>query len=217
MIPATQIVVPMKPFAESKTRLRDALSEDQRRLLSLAMLVHVARTAASISDASVTVLGGDRAVEQACALVGCAFVANPPGEDLSACLRGAFDDARTRGATTALFVPADLPLLVAGDIEALIRTRAGGGAYAIAPDRHNTGTNALAVHEPAPFNPAMGGGSFVRHLSQMAMSGARYEICRTPGLALDIDTPADLDVLLRQRPDWWESAAQLVDGLEWRT
>jgi 2-phospho-L-lactate guanylyltransferase len=88
-----------------------------------------------------------------------------------------------------------------------------GRQLAIAPDRHNAGTNALAIRAPAEFEPSMGEGSFVRHLAVLAMSGTSYAIVRSRGLGLDIDTQADLDSLLLSRPDWWDLAITLLAGL----
>ncbi|MBI2965949.1 MAG: hypothetical protein HYY34_07085, partial [Chloroflexi bacterium] len=57
---------------------------------------------------------------------------------------------------------------------------------------------------------------FQRHLVQLALAGAAYEIRRTQGLGFDVDTPDDLDLLLRLVPDWWERAEGLARGLDWR-
>lgn len=213
-----RIVVPMKPLAESKSRLRGALPDDRRRLLSLAMLVHVLQTAAGVReaagmrDAEVLVLGGDGAVELACRRTGARFVEETTG-DLNACLATAFEAAGQAGRAPVLFVPADLPLLAVSDIDSLLRAAADEHVV-IAPDRHNAGTNGLAVHGAATLAPMMGNGSFQRHLAQFAMAGTRYEILRTPGLGLDIDTAADLDALTGEQPGWWDRADALARDID---
>jgi 2-phospho-L-lactate guanylyltransferase len=86
-----------------------------------------------------------------------------------------------------LVIHADLPLLSVDDIAALLT--GDGASSAIAPDRHGSGTNALALVEPRGFDFAFGPNSFTRHC--VAARGAR--IVTRLGLGLDIDTAADLD------------------------
>ncbi len=88
---------------------------------------------------------------------------------------------------------ADLPRLGAEDVAALLAAGERGGC-AIAPDRHGTGTNALAIGDGRAFSFAFGADSFARHRAQ---AGERFEIVTRPGLALDVDTPDDLRIASR--------------------
>jgi 2-phospho-L-lactate guanylyltransferase len=87
-----------------------------------------------------------------------------------------------------LVIHADLPLVSVDDITALIM--GNGAACTIAPDRHGTGTNALALVEPLGFDFAFGPDSFTRHCA--AAKGKARVVTRL-GLGMDIDTAADLD------------------------
>src|SRR3546814_2288363 len=60
-----------------------------------------------------------------------------------------------------IFIHGDLPLLVPEEIEALIQ--AAGGGCALAPDRHGSGTNAIALMAAAPFEFAFGENSLALH------------------------------------------------------
>lgn len=100
------------------------------------------------------------------------------------------------GGGSYLIVLGDLPLLETGDILALLHAAEGAGA-AIAPDRHGTGTNALAIADNRPFPLVFGPDSFEKHL---AATGRDTAIVRRPGLAFDIDTPDDLDCVLKLFP-----------------
>ena len=88
-------------------------------------------------------------------------------------------------------IHADLPLLSVDDITALITD--GAAACTIAPDRHGTGTNALAIVEPFGFGFAFGPNSFARHC---AAAKGKARIVTRLGLELDIDTAADLDAAI---------------------
>ena len=93
--------------------------------------------------------------------------------------------------TRLLVIHADLPLVSIDDIAALIS--GDGAACAIAPDRHGSGTNALALVEPLGFDFAFGPDSFMRHCA--AAKGKARVVTRL-GLELDIDTADDLDAAI---------------------
>ena len=90
-----------------------------------------------------------------------------------------------------LVIHADLPLLSVDDVEALLGAAVSG--CALAPDRHGTGTNALALSRFGPFDFSFGDGSLDRHIKTAKGKAA---IVRRTGLAFDIDTPDDLDAAL---------------------
>jgi 2-phospho-L-lactate guanylyltransferase len=82
----------------------------------------------------------------------------------------------------------DLPLLAAADVTRLIDSAERGG-LAIAPDRHGSGTNAIAIADQRPFDFAFGADSYRLHRRQ---AGSGWRLVAAPGLAIDIDTPGDL-------------------------
>ena len=99
------------------------------------------------------------------------------GEDLTgSVLRGlaAYPDA-----ATIVVIAADLPYVETSDIEALL---AAATPLAIAPSPDGR-TNAIAASPPSAFTPAYGDGSAARHGGTPVIR---------PGLARDLDTPADL-------------------------
>ncbi|MDB5686089.1 MAG: 2-phospho-L-lactate guanylyltransferase [Rhizorhabdus sp.] len=87
-----------------------------------------------------------------------------------------------------LVIHGDLPLVTPDDIEAMLAAAEQAG-IAIAPDRHGSGTNALALRDPAPFTFAFGEGSCAAH---HAAAGEGAMTVNRPGLSHDIDTPDDL-------------------------
>lgn len=176
-------IVPFKQPGSRKTRLAGRLSETDRTRLSEWMFAHVVEVLRqSPSVAAIAVLGEKR----------------PAGwdglwlEDQSrglnaelAAARDALDDC------CLLVIHADLPLLTVEDIETLLE--AAVSSCALAPDRHGTGTNALALGKSGPFDFCFGDGSLDRHIK--AAKGKAHIVRRT-GLAFDVDTPGDLDAAL---------------------
>ena len=67
------------------------------------------------------------------------------------------------------------------------------GRVAVVPDRHGTGTNALLLAPADAIGPAFGEGSAERHRDRAARAGHEVAIEALASLALDLDTPDDLD------------------------
>jgi 2-phospho-L-lactate guanylyltransferase len=112
----------------------------------------------------------------------------------AACLR-----ALKLGATTALLVPIDVPLVTAEDFSLLAATARPG--VVVVPSADGTGTNALARTPPDVIDSCFGPGSFRAHLEQASRKGVAAEVLRLPGLMFDIDTPGDVAELLERAPE----------------
>ena len=176
-------IVPLKAEGARKTRLSGHLSEIAREQLSETLFRHVIRTlrscpsitrVVSLSDGPAMIDGLERICDS--------------GRGLNAELQDVIDAIRAdHDAVRLLILHADLPLLEVADVEAL--ARAAGGGVAIAPDRAGAGTNALAIGAERPFALCFGPESFARHRAQAPYAEI---ITGRPGLALDVDTPADL-------------------------
>jgi 2-phospho-L-lactate guanylyltransferase len=93
-----------------------------------------------------------------------------------------------------LTVPGDIPLITAGEVNRLLDAHdAAGRAFTIAPSHDELGSNAVAC---SPFDAVplrFGDDSYRPHLSTARQAGIEPTIVALPGIAQDIDTPADLD------------------------
>jgi 2-phospho-L-lactate guanylyltransferase len=111
--------------------------------------------------------------------------------------------AKALGAHCVALLPGDCPLLEPDELDgALERMRAG--RVAVVPDRHGTGTNGLLMSPPDAIGPAFGEGSRDRHAERGRSAGHEVAIEALPSLALDLDTPDDLEALaaaLVEAPD----------------
>ena len=190
-------VTPMKPLAESKTRLAPALPPARRAALSLAMLRSVLAVLRRSRMARIIVVGGDDQVRAASREMGAEWRADDFG-DLNAALSDAFQDLRADGLPAA-YIPADLPLLSAADVDALLDISEDGAALTLCP-AHDGGTNAIVAPPSADFKPLLGADSFRRHESAARRLGMDARIARIPAFERDLDTMEDLRICLRARP-----------------
>jgi 2-phospho-L-lactate guanylyltransferase len=182
------LVIPAKTPGAAKTRLAGVLSPSGRAQLSAAMLQRVlaaAGAASGLAGISVIGAGPDGAGEVAELLA-------DPQDGLNAALGAARTVIAGRGAGRLVTLAADLPLVTAADVAALVDLP--GGVIGIAPDRHGAGTNALSLPLPAALGFAYGHGpgSLARHVAEAARLGLEARLIDRPGLARDVDEPCDL-------------------------
>jgi 2-phospho-L-lactate guanylyltransferase len=188
-------VLPVKRFAAAKQRLAPGIGATHRAELAAAMLEDALEAigAARSIERVIVVTSEPRAVEIAAA-ADVEVVADPDeGGHSGAALTG-ISRARELGADCVVLLPIDCPLLATRELERLL-TGMPERYVAIVPDRHGTGTNALALAPPDAIEPSFGEGSCARHVAAAREAGLPFGVEELPSLALDLDTPADVVAL----------------------
>ena len=182
-------VVPMKPLAESKTRLHPHLTSCRRAGLSLSMLNWVLGVLKSFTNVETMVVGGDCRVGDAARRAGACWV-DDIRLDLNEAVEYGFSRAR-KASLPAFFIPGDLPLLSPADVEGAIRVSEGGTKLTICL-AHDDGTNGLIVPSDLVFAPRLGHESFKRHMEEASELGLSIDLFSSPGFESDLDTVDDL-------------------------
>ena len=187
----TIAILPVKSFGSAKQRLSSALDPEVRGSLAQAMLGDVLDALSRVEEIDeLVVVSADPAARE----LGIRVVHDSQEESQSAAAALALELASAENFDRALLVPGDTPLLDPAEVDALLeRSERDGAAVTIVPDRHGSGTNALVLCPPDAIEPGFGPGSRARHADR-----ARDLTCRidaVPSLALDLDTPEDLEVL----------------------
>jgi 2-phospho-L-lactate/phosphoenolpyruvate guanylyltransferase len=193
-------IVPVKRFAEAKQRLASGLDEASRQALAAAMLGDVleAIAAARTVDRTVLVSGDPLAQEIAAETTGgVEVVPDPADEGHNVAARAGIARAEAEGASCAVLLPGDCPLLAPRDLDRLL-TGVPARYAGIVPDRHGSGTNALVLSPPDAIEPSFGEGSRERHVAAARAAGVPFEVEEVPSLGLDLDTLADLVALTRE-------------------
>ncbi len=167
-------VMPLKQGPDRKSRLASVLTLDQRIALSDRMAAHVLACLDAVPIIETRLLLSPHPA------LGATWVTDG-GHGLNA-------ELAALQQRPLLVIHADLPFLSPDDIAALLAAAERDGA-GIAPDRHGTGTNALALTRPGPFPFAFGPDSCAQH--KRSMDGAMAIVDRD-GLAFDLDMPDDL-------------------------
>lgn len=188
-------VLPVKRFAAAKQRLAPGMGASHRAELAAAMLEDVLEAigAARSIERTIVVSSEPRAVEIARSSE-IELVADPDEGGHSGAALAGIAHAQQLGAGTVVLLPIDCPLLAPRELERLL-TGMPERYVAIVPDRHGTGTNALALSPPDAIVPSFGEGSCASHVAAAREAGVPFNVEELPSLALDLDTPADIVAL----------------------
>ena len=195
------VVVPVKPFALAKRRLSSVLDDAARALLARAMVEDLLETLTLCARVSgVMVVTREKAMADIAQRHGAQLLPEAePG--LSKSIFQAARHLAGQGASSLLMLPTDVPLASPQDIDQLIARHGWAPAVTLVSDGEGWGTNAIAVSPPDLMPFRFGRRSFEAHKAAGLALGARVQVLRSPGLALDVDTPEDLRRLLAYERD----------------
>ncbi len=188
------LIVPVKPFAEGKSRLAPILPNPQRAQLSRQLFQHVmAQATATALLAGILVVSRDATLLDGLPPSKINLIAEE-GQDLNGAVSQGRQVAVAQGADAILILPADLPRLQTNDIAMLYARGQETEGIVIVPSSDN-GTNALLLRPPHVINFAFGPNSFTHHWRAAQAAGVSCLIHKAPHLAFDVDLPADLHQL----------------------
>lgn len=182
------ILIPVKPFGESKKRLSSLLTQQQRRRLSLAMVADVLRATEKWPNR--LLVTSDPDAEAVGLAFGCELVPDL-GQGLNAAIAFGTLKAIEMGITSLLVLPSDVPLVTSDDIAFLF---ADLHEVVVAPS-NDGGTNALRRCPPDAIQPAFGPSSARAHEASAAEAGLGFKMIDRESLLFDVDRYEDLEAL----------------------
>ena len=192
---STLAILPIKSFDDAKQRLGPGFNPVLRRLLVQAMVSDVLvalRRANSVRG--IVAVSSDDDAQRLAGAYGATLLSDDGGGHNGAALKG-IRHALAHGYDRALLVAGDCPALDPVELDQLLRRRPRERCAVVVPDRHGAGTNALVLSPPDVLEPSFGPGSRERHVTSAASGGIACDVVEVPSLALDIDTPDDLEAL----------------------
>lgn len=176
------VLVPVKSFRRAKQRLAAIASTQERAALARSLAEGVLGAA---GDTPSFVVCDDDEVAAWAESHG-ATVLWRPGRGLNPAVTEGVEALADSGFDHVVVAHSDLPL--AHDLAAL----AEPGTVTIVPDRHDDGTNVLALPTDAGFRFRYGPRSSHAHRALAAELGLTVRVIRDERLGLDLDTPDDL-------------------------
>lgn len=204
-------LLPVKALERAKSRLSPAFDDEQRRAVATALLEDALDLCASVDFLQWWVVSEDDDVLRRASDAGLKTVADP-GSGLNDAVAAGIAEVVAAGAESLTVIPCDVPLAYKGDLVDLLDTGATSDIVLV-PSGGDGGTNALFLSPPGLIEPAFGPGSLQRHIALAERQRYRCSILSLPRLALDVDTPEDVDTFLASAGDFGGRSAELLRKL----
>ncbi len=193
------ILVPVKNLDGAKQRLASVLEQPRRTELARAMLEDVLEAIAQCpARPRVSLVTSDPLAQELAAKHRFEVIQDPQNEGETAAIEMATRVCHQTGAEFTLVLPGDIPLITADEVAALLAAAPKKGSVLV-PSADWRGSNAVLRRPCALFPLRFGNDSFQPHRAAAEASGHPCVVLELPGIALDVDRPGDLLLLLRRK------------------
>ncbi len=195
------ILVPIKNTGLAKQRLASILDQPARTELAQAMLTDVLSTLHGWKNRpKVGIVTGDPYAAKLAEEFGFEVIADLDNPGETGAIEMATRVCLERGEGATLVIPGDIPLIGAWELEEIFKHAPAEGSLLV-PAGDGRGTNA-AYRSPADLFPLrFGNDSFKPHHAAAQATGKACVVLNLPGIAVDVDNPADLRQLLSSPGD----------------
>lgn len=173
------------------------LDQPLRTQLARAMLHDVLSTLHDARRFAVAVVTGDEYARNLARDYGFDIIADRDNPGETGAIEMATRVCLERGITETLVIPADIPLIEAWEVDEIFKHAPDQGSVLV-PAGDGRGTNAV-LRRPANLFPLQfGNDSFKPHHAAAQATGKPCVVLKLPGIAVDVDNPEDLDLLIAQ-------------------
>jgi len=186
------ILIPVKSLANAKQRLASLLDQPTRTKLAQAMLFDVLETLrAWQSRPEVSVVTSDAFAVELARRFEFRVIPDNANRSETDAIEMATRFCESQGVDSTLVIPGDIPLIQVAELEQILEAAPAEGSVLV-PAADGRGTNA-AWRRPAGLFPLrFGNDSFKPHLAAARAAQKPCVVLSLPGVALDVDNPADL-------------------------
>jgi 2-phospho-L-lactate guanylyltransferase len=190
-------VVPVKDIKDAKQRLGNVLAPHERATLFRAMLHDVLSALSETETLSgVMLVTRDPEVIEIAGHYHARVLLERANEGQTAAVSAGARALAAEGAPGMMAIPADVPLISAGDVEQLLGAHGSAPAVTIAPARDRLGSNAVICSPPPLLPLAFGDNSFYPHLARARDQGVEPRIVDSAAFGLDVDRLDDLQAFI---------------------
>lgn len=190
------ILVPIKNTAFAKQRLASILDQPARTELAQAMLTDVLTAIYEWKNRpKVGIVTSDSYAMKLAAEYRFEVIPDPENPGETGAIEMATRVCMERSEESTLVIPGDIPLIAPWELEEIYKNAPAQGTVLV-PAGDGRGTNAV-LRRPADLFPLrFGNDSFEPHHSAAQATGKPCVILNLPGIAVDVDSPPDLQQLL---------------------
>jgi 2-phospho-L-lactate guanylyltransferase len=185
------ILVPVKNLAHAKQRLASVMEQAARTELAQAMLADVLDSLAAAAIDDVSLVTSDAFATDLARELGFDIIRDELNSSETGAIEMATQLCSERGIASTLVIPADIPLISPAEICAIYQNAPDDGTLLV-PSADKRGTNAVLRRPTQLFPLRFGNDSFLQHLAAAIATNKTCVVLSLAGIALDIDTPEDL-------------------------
>jgi 2-phospho-L-lactate guanylyltransferase len=186
-------ILPVKEMQGSKQRLSPLLAPEERIALMRVMVGEVlAALCAARGLAGVAVVTLDAWTMETALRHGARVITEGARKGHSGSVTAAARVLAAEGAAGVLTMPGDIPAVTPAEVEALLGGHGPAPSFTIAPAHDEKGSNGVVLSPPDVVPLRFGDDSYFPHLAAARACGVEPRVVRLPGVAMDIDHPADL-------------------------
>src|SRR5882757_5665013 len=191
-------IVPVKELDGAKQRLAGLLSPAQRRALIEVMVGEVLEAVAGAKGlAGIMVVTLDPQVTALATRLGARVVTDGARDGHTGSVTAGLRILAREGRGGMITVPGDIPAATSTEIDAVLAAHREAPSFTIAPAHDDLGSNAVVCSAPDAVPLRFGENSYFPHLAAARRCGIEPTVIRLPGIAMDIDHPADIAAFLR--------------------
>ena len=189
------ILIPVKNLVSAKQRLASILDQGTRTELAQAMLQDVLEAIVAWKERSeVSLVTSDPFAAELGRTLNFQIIPDQANAGETAAIEWATQVCISRGVKSTLVIPGDIPLIESSELHRIFDAAPDEGSVLV-PAADGRGTNAILRRPAGLFPLRFGNDSFKPHLASARATQKPCIVISLPGIALDVDTPADLKQL----------------------
>lgn len=186
-------ILPVKEMTGAKQRLAPLLTLDERVALMRVMVEDVlAALLAARGLAGIAVVTLDPWASAFADRQGARVITEGARDGHTGSVTAAAAFLAAENVPAVMTMPGDVPGVTSGEVEAIIAAAGESPAFIIAPAHDEQGSNAILMSPPQAVPLRFGEDSYFPHLAAAQAQGITPQILHLPGIAMDIDHPADI-------------------------
>lgn len=188
----TAIIVPIKKFDYSKTRLGSFLNSKERKELTKLLTLDTLEKISKLGQKQIIIVSAER-IEAMDKFGDAVIIEEHDLDGVNNAIGLANKFIKDDEFSESLIIPIDLPLLSTRDLENMIEnSRKFEKGVCIVPSKRFDGTNALLRKPNLVIDTFYDNNSFYNHVKSAAENNVSIEIIRNENLMIDLDTVDDV-------------------------
>ena len=207
----TSVIIPVKTFQKSKTRLH--LSEEKTNKLCRLLLEEVIRTIheSKLIDKTIVVTNEEQ-ISDIIEKYGCEKIKDEHETSVNDAVKLAEEYLVENEFTHSIVLPLDVPFFESDDLKKLLDFSENESVIVV-PSRHFDGTNALLRTPINSMTPRYDEGSYSFQIESAETSNVKISVGLIYRLMLDIDNPKDLEFVLKHniKPEFCQKIKSIIE------